>query len=589
MNSFFKSLGDPNGPLAKFGEQVPVLNQVIETLHENGGHRGAAERARNAAGARVDLDVLLGRDGVVARVAEVIPGANIIAAELHVAAGNHEEAARARDLQGNQARMGDRDGALAHIAELLPGADMVAFGLHLKGGNYGQALRALVKNHVVEIRFKCIRVEIKAGMLEGLEVRNLSLSSLEVNPPIAVNALQMLHHFAKFDGSGLTRAAHRQCADALLDQGIPTIEKMCLENINDQIKTRIKQTMQNIPGQIEDAVKAKAEQVQELRRQSKVVEFLTPEVVPEPDALLTDAIQRAVQKCLLTHDTVEQVEQVKPADPQGSQYRLGSQQGYAEGSAALACICLLKFLLFGGSGGMGLCMAALSGFLIFRRWARRHVMPMVNAMNVAAWDSVVECQTSCKGVKRRKTSSEEYLTAPPVKMKGVVVDLPSHDVQCIATLLREYIFSKYFASHWMGKVLSFVESFVLRPFAGSLTEAETVPLVLNVPVPGVLSEPLEVALVLGLRPRFGPYVSTAKVVIPDHAVDRVLQAKCDEVKNQDMRNMDNRLEAFTEPLKVAFQLEWNWEDKAEDLVINIKDLKTSLHLPKNSLLAATGR
>ena len=74
-----------HGYLTKALEHIPIVSDGMVALHRYQGDGVAAERARG-----YSLEKLLSRDGAFTRVAELLPGSNLLAAWMHKMNGDSE-------------------------------------------------------------------------------------------------------------------------------------------------------------------------------------------------------------------------------------------------------------------------------------------------------------------------------------------------------------------------------------------------------------------------------------------------------------------------------------------------------------------
>lgn len=164
------------GYVTQVAEHVPVVADAIQCYHQYVGHEDDAERAR-----AYSLRKLVGEHGALTKLAELIPGTNLVAAAMHEMSGDHEAAMRAIDWIGQVRDVASPDGPLARLAELLPVTDAVAFGFYVNRGEYALALRAICKTRWVEIKSSNSALLLSMGNVKHWEVLDVD-SDLEVQP-----------------------------------------------------------------------------------------------------------------------------------------------------------------------------------------------------------------------------------------------------------------------------------------------------------------------------------------------------------------------------------------------------------------------
>ncbi|OLP83346.1 hypothetical protein AK812_SmicGene35913 [Symbiodinium microadriaticum] len=122
-----------SGRLARGAEHVPLLNNVMQTLHRATGRSEEFRRARRKNP--------LGANGYITKFGEHIPGLADTICCIHKFRGLDAEAERARAFSLH--RMVGRKGAITQLAQLLPGTNLIAALLAEAKGDHREAVKAL--------------------------------------------------------------------------------------------------------------------------------------------------------------------------------------------------------------------------------------------------------------------------------------------------------------------------------------------------------------------------------------------------------------------------------------------------------------
>mmetsp|Transcript_53460 Transcript_53460/g.95910 ORF Transcript_53460/g.95910 Transcript_53460/m.95910 type:complete len:95 (+) Transcript_53460:2-286(+) len=76
-----------------------------------------------------------------------------------------------------------------------------------------------------------------------------------------------------------------------------------------------------------------------------------------------------------------------------------------------------------------------------------------------------------------------------------------------------------------------------------------------------------------------PCVSDVSISINDELIDQVVDVIQTELAATDLRKVDSRLEAFTEPVYLNLQVSFSWPQSTK-LRVDVSHIKTHLGLPQ---------
>eukprot|EP00928_Gymnodinium_smaydae_P043706 TRINITY_DN29236_c1_g2_i1.p1 TRINITY_DN29236_c1_g2~~TRINITY_DN29236_c1_g2_i1.p1 ORF type:complete len:944 (-),score=101.93 TRINITY_DN29236_c1_g2_i1:78-2909(-) len=123
-----------HGYITRAVERLPGVNNVVQKVHARRGDTAALARAKERNP--------LGRDGYITKTAELIPGVSDALVHWYRKHDGYEEAAE-RAAAHTAAELFGRDGPMTRAAELIPGSHLVVAALHQAVGHPEEAKRAL--------------------------------------------------------------------------------------------------------------------------------------------------------------------------------------------------------------------------------------------------------------------------------------------------------------------------------------------------------------------------------------------------------------------------------------------------------------
>lgn len=156
--------------LARFGENIPLVNNGIQAIHRRNGNEEALHRARHTNP--------IGAHGAITRAVEYVPGVNNVVQAAHKISGQPEALSRARTANPVGA-----NGAVTQVAERVPGVSSVVQSLHEFSGQEEALQRAADRDPLAS--------QIMSKEAEGLfELRHTSAATLAFEHRVMANGVQ---------------------------------------------------------------------------------------------------------------------------------------------------------------------------------------------------------------------------------------------------------------------------------------------------------------------------------------------------------------------------------------------------------------
>jgi len=137
--------------------------------------------------------------------------------------------------------------------------------------------------------------------------------------------------------------------------------------------------------------------------------------------------------------------------------------------------------------------------------------------------------------------------------------------------------------HPMCWVLQFFE-LQLRRFLNDALDGRTVPVIIPIPLPagvynGIWLPDLRIMLILWFRFTDQRYVTEVAVAIVDGMLEQMINVIKSQLLPEDLRELDPRLNDFTEPIKLTVDFASKWIQDNQ-IRIDLNGVHTTLHLPE---------
>jgi len=535
-----------DGLVTMMMEKLPLIADGLEALHRKRGKTHAAERAGVLAMGR-----MFSSNGVGTKAVELLPGINLLFAALHEVAGNPAAAARAKNLLRSWRAAGTPDGALVRLAELSPVA-IVPFS----------ALRSIVKTTRVTVTMKTFYVEADIRTLEQAEVVAIESSGIDARPnsvSVVGGLLDIAAHWLQIDEEGHRRRRRREACTAPLSpftfrcsKHSACLRAMVEELTRKQISEELNQALCGLrPDSLRETLPTIVLESLEDVKKALVPSLLKrygygTRPMPPLTPRLEKKLRRAAPGISVTHG------------PQPQDKRSAAKAPPKCGTTARSSGCLAGFMALFGRGGSDV------------RARRPEPQP---AEGAAADD---EAGAEAEGGPR-----------------AVTLEIREKDIREISGPMREWLW----ADNWSADpgtctegVLRGVEQLVRSAVTYSVGReaAGQIPVTLEADLLSSSSKAqyqglahLKMGVHLDLSLVDEGYVRRARLSVTDEALDEVVQELWRRFQKRDLRQLDPRLAAFTEPVRVRgdIALRWTSGPGPQRLRLELRDLSATLHLP----------
>lgn len=608
-----------DGVITQVGEHIPLVSDAIRQVHKLRGKTDAAERSK-----MYTVEELFSKDGTMTRVAELLPGSNIVVAAMQEMSGNREEAKRALNFLGNWKESGHRDGAFTKVAELLPGTDVVAFAAHMACGYYAQALRCLTKTSYLHVNVDSVVFLLRASSVQQTRLLDLQVNGVETRPKQAsllAGLMDMGTHLFQVDRHGDKRRRRKRRffivssrdLDSLMEttprHGLgagasPTghfrsyLRESVVTAVNDQLDAAMQAVWEGLPDTLDWVAEFNTELFQGYRDSSMAFWLALPDVMPPPSPALAGVIQKSTADIRFSFAPMAPPERVRPS-------RKRTDSVAPEGCAAVAC-----FACMGCIGGLGLkfcglaCLAGMAaGVAQVARSGKRHITQWFNSWNEQSWAAATAAaplgtpSTDLKarayeeelGTSASDLSEEKASFVPGASAFGVLAEVKEEDMHPLAALVQEYLVEDFYADPIRRLLMRFLDRYGKPLLRAVVTPGRTsVPFVIDAWIAEIPIEGLPFKLVLpewhlAILLDFdligsGPLVSRLRAFVPECHTENLLKAATLQLEAADLRELDERLQGFTEPIRVLLHAETS-EEQQGVVRLELKGLHATLHLP----------
>lgn len=574
-----------DGVMTQVGEHIPLVADGIEAMHRMNCNENAAERAR----ART-LPRLLSKDGAVTKVAELIPGTNIVAAMMHEMNGNHDEAVRALSIFDNWTQVGEPDGPLAKVAELFPGLDVVAFASHVSKKQYAQALRSITKTKWASIAVASVDLTITGATAGELGVPNSSIKGVEVEPKglsLIVGMNDVFTKFLEFDEHGRVRPKkfqrevtpknqQRHRGDQKLEiVGVET-EELLANRVSDITQNIVRSIEEGIPNYVKWGIDAANEwMIPRWRRETwRYWLLLKSDGVPILGPEFNKAMQKAFSRGQIVH---------KPIAPADLRVRLPPlPKTNPRRNRQDAVLCASTLGVAGCCGAKVATLACLGGVFAaavsLRQWLQRLLYNASNQSNEECWEGAA-----------RQMDVENRQSAPQPETHAGMLEVRDEDANEVVLMVRDHVLDNIRGGSFLGPIIRGLMPSIISVFRGWGPEWEVVPFVIDIdtgPITlktatwpeGLYLPSLRLAALCDLN-IWGTGLSGIRIVLADSLINEYGQATARQTQDLDWRKVDERLEGFTQPLKITFDLDMTWP-VTNQCVLELRNLRSMLHLPE---------
>lgn len=148
---------------------------------------------------------------------------------------------------------------------------------------------------------------------------------------------------------------------------------------------------------------------------------------------------------------------------------------------------------------------------------------------------------------------------------------------------RAYILREWYRYHWLGWFVWFFEAPLLRRFVSRAIPGTSIELAIPIPVPAASTNYLwlpdiRVLLIIELNFSDHRWLRSIKAAMIDGMAEQILHCVRRQLLPKDLRELDPKLQDFSQPIELDFELALNWLAQNK-LQVELHDLQTTLHLP----------